>query len=424
MKLYDELMERGLIDKTTSPELEEKLNAGGLKFYVGFDPTGDSLHVGHFCAFNLMKTLQRGGHHPIALAGGATGMIGDPGGRNSERNMLSKEQIKHNLECIKKQLSRFLSFDESDNKAMLVNNFDWLSKFSVLDFLRDVGKNFSVNMMMTRESVKNRLEREGEGISYTEFSYMLLQSYDFYHLSVEHNCELQIGGADQWGNIVSGIDLGRRLANKQLYGMTMPLITKSDGTKFGKSTGGAVWLSAEKTSPYEFYQYFVNQADSDVVRFLKVFTQVPLEEIAELEKSVQEEPHKRLAQKRLAEEVTRTVHGQEELDKVLKAIRVLFGEKITDLDDNQIARIFQDVPSIEKPYSALDENWTLIDALVDSAACKSRGQARKLIQQGGVYVNNEVNKDIDFVLTRESLASESYLIIRTGKKNYKLIQFV
>ncbi|MBT4288070.1 MAG: tyrosine--tRNA ligase, partial [Deltaproteobacteria bacterium] len=259
MKLYDELEARGFVDKVTSEELIEKLNAGGLKFYIGYDPTADSLHIGHLASFNLMKIFQNHGHHPIALMGGGTGMIGDPGGKNAERNLLSKEQIQSNINGVKKQMSQFLNF-ETENKAIMVNNLDWLRKWSYIDFLRDIGKNFSVNMMMTRDSVKSRLTREGEGISYTEFSYMILQSYDFYELSKLHDCQLQLGGSDQWGNIVSGIDLTRRLSGKQVYGMTFPLITKSDGTKFGKSEGGAIWLDAEKTSPYEFYQYFVRQA--------------------------------------------------------------------------------------------------------------------------------------------------------------------
>ncbi|MBT4526895.1 MAG: tyrosine--tRNA ligase [Deltaproteobacteria bacterium] len=422
MKLYDELEARGFVDKVTSEELIEKLNAGGLKFYIGYDPTADSLHIGHLASFNLMKIFQNHGHHPIALMGGGTGMIGDPGGKNAERNLLSKEQIQSNINGVKKQMSQFLNF-ETENKAIMVNNLDWLRKWSYIDFLRDIGKNFSVNMMMTRDSVKSRLTREGEGISYTEFSYMILQSYDFYELSKLHDCQLQLGGSDQWGNIVSGIDLTRRLSGKQVYGMTFPLITKSDGTKFGKSEGGAIWLDAEKTSPYEFYQYFVRQADEDIIRYLKVFTQLTMEEIAELEAQVKNEPYKRAAQKKLAEEVTRTVHGQDTLDKVLKASQVLFGAAIEDLDDSTIANIFKDVPSTLQDKKVLESGWNLIDALVETKACKSKGQARKLVQSGGVYVNNNQQKDTELQLTHESMASESYLILRTGKKNYYLVQF-
>jgi len=420
MKLFDELTERGLIDRTTSDELNEKLNTGEVTFYVGFDPTGNSLHVGHFAILNLMRILQKGGHKPIGVMGGGTGMIGDPGGRSDERNLLTQEQIEENILGIREQLSHFLDFEEG-NKAILVNNYEWLSKFNLIDFLRDIGKHFSVNQMIARDSVKNRIEREGEGISFTEFSYMLLQAVDFSKLCELYDCTLQIGGSDQWGNIVSGIDLTRRLQNKQLYGITMPLITKSDGTKFGKTASGAVWLSAEKTSPYEFYQFFLQQTDEDVISFLKVFTQLSLEEIAELQKSVENEPYKRLAQKVLAKECTRVVHGQEALEKAINASNVLFGEKIENLDNQIISDIFKDVKSIQKAFSCLEEGYSLIDALVETEACKSKGQARKLIQSGGAYVNNVSQKDIEYSLTREDLASPSYLILRTGKKNYRLI---
>jgi len=409
-----------LIEKTTSEELAEKINAGGMTFYVGFDPTGDSLHVGHFAILNLMRLLQKGGHTPIGVMGGGTGMIGDPGGKSRERNLLTQEQIEFNMKGVQEQLSRFLDFGEG-SRAMLVNNYDWLSKLSMIDFLRDIGKFFSVNTMITRESVKSRLDREGEGISYTEFSYMLLQAYDFYKLSTDYNCTLQIGGSDQWGNIVSGIDLTRRISNRQLYGITMPLITKADGNKFGKSESGAVFLSAEKTSPYDFYQFFLRQADDDVIRLLKVFTELSLEEIDALEVSVREEPHRRLAQQKLAEETTRAVHGAEALEKVSRASRVLFGEKIADLDDRIISEIFRDVPSLDKGVEALKTGYSLVDALVETGACASKGQARKLIQSGGAYVNNVPQKDVEYRLTTDVLASASFLILRSGKKNYRLV---
>ncbi|MBU2512121.1 tyrosine--tRNA ligase [bacterium] len=422
MKLFDELQKRGFIDRMTHEELPEKLNNGGLTFYVGFDPTADSIHVGHFAMFNLMRILQKHGHMPIGLMGGGTGMIGDPGGKSAERNLLSQKEIEANIAGIKGQLARFLDF-EKGNKAILVNNYDWLGKFNLIDFLRDIGKHFSVNAMITRESVKNRLNREGEGISYTEFSYMLLQAYDFYQLNEKYDCVLQLGGSDQWGNIVSGIDLTRRMANRQTYGITIPLITKADGKKFGKSELGTVWLSAEKTSPYEFYQFFLNQADEDVIRFLKVFTELDLDEIEELEESVRTEPHKRLAQKRLAEEATRVAHGEEALEKAIKASRALFGEKIENLDDELISQIFKDVPSIRIDKSRLKEGLSLIDAFVESDISKSKGQARKLIQSGGAYVNNISQKDVDYILTENDLSSPSFLIIRSGKKNYRLLSF-
>lgn len=422
MNLYEELELRGYVDHITHDDLKEKLNQGELTFYVGFDPTADSIHVGHFAMFNLMRLLQKHGHKPIGLMGGGTGMIGDPGGKSAERNLLSQQEIEKNIAGIKVQLERFLDFEEG-NHAIIVNNYEWLSKLHVIDFLRDIGKHFSVNTMISRDSVKSRLEREGEGISYTEFSYMILQAYDFYQLNENYGCTLQLGGSDQWGNIVSGIDLTRRINNKQLYGLAMPLITKSDGKKFGKSESGTVWLSAERTSPYEFYQFFYNQADEDVIRFLKVFTAVDLEEIAELEKSVQTEPHKRLAQKKLAEEATRIAHGQEALDKAIQASRVLFGEKVAHLDDATITQIFKDVPSTKLDRSRLQNGIGFVDALVESEACKSKGQARKLIQSGGAYINNESQKDSDYQLTAKDMASESFMILRTGKKNYRLLSF-
>jgi len=424
MELFEELEERGFIDNVTSTEVKEKVNQGNLTFYVGYDPTADSLHVGHLAMFNLMYFMQQKGHHPLSLAGGATGMVGDPGGRSQERNLLQSEQLQKNIDGIKKQMMRFLDF-ESENKAVLVNNADWFSAMGCIDFLRDIGKYFSVNMMLTRDSVKSRLDRDGVGISYTEFSYMLLQAYDFAHLNKQYNCTLQVGGSDQWGNIVSGVDLTRRMNGNQVYGFTVPLITKSDGGKFGKSESGTVWLDAEKTSPFELYQFFLNQADDDVIRFLKVLTRISLEEIAELQESLETEAHLRKAQKKLAAEIIKIVHGQEALDKVLQASRVLFGEKIENLDDATIALIFKDVASLEKETSALDgEGWGLLSALVETGACKSNGQARKLIQAGGVYINNIPQKDFSYCLTKEDLASSSYLILRTGKKNYRLVNFV
>lgn len=422
MKLYDELVARGYIEGMTHEDLKEKLNQGGMTFYVGFDPTADSIHVGHFAMFNLMRLLQKHGHKPIGLMGGGTGMIGDPGGKSAERNLLSQAEIEKNIAGIKTQLERFLDFSEG-NKAILVNNYEWLSQLKVIDFLRDIGKHFSINAMITRDSVKSRLEREGEGISYTEFSYMLLQAYDFYQLSVHYDCILQLGGSDQWGNIVSGIDLTRRLTNKQVYGITIPLITKADGKKFGKSETGTIWLSAAKTSPYQFYQFFLNQADEDVVRFLKVFTNVSLEEIEGLAESVKSEPHKRLAQKKLAEAATLVAHGPEALAKAQRASRVLFGEKIEHLDDATIAEIFKDVPSTRLDKTRLQNGISLIDALVESGICKSKGQARKLIESGGAYVNNEAQKTVEYQLTTKNLASASFMILRSGKKNYQLLSF-
>jgi len=414
MKLSQELEARGLIDRLTHEELKNLLDQGSLTFYAGFDPTADSLHVGQLALFNLMSLLQARGHKPIGLAGGATGMIGDPGGKSAERNLLGPEQISHNIQGITSQIGRFLG------QAQIVNNADWLGKFTYIDFLRDVGKHFSVNQMVARDAVKARLE--GAGISYTEFSYMLLQAYDFYELHRSEGATLQIGGSDQWGNIVSGIDLTRRLGGGQLYGLTMPLITKSDGSKFGKSEAGTVWLSPAKTKPYHFYQFFLNTADEDVIRFLKVFTQVDLAEIAALEASLRAEPHLRKAQKALAEAVTRRVHGQEQLERVQAASRVLFGEAIANLDDETIAEVFSEVPSLKVSLAFLEAGPTLVEVLVSLGACKSNGQARKLVEQGGVYLNNQPVQDAAKTLSRADLASPRFLVLRTGKKSYFLLE--
>ena len=420
MTLTEELESRGLIEALTHESLKAELDTKSLTFYAGFDPTATSLHVGQLALFNLMGILQRHGHKPVGLMGGATGMIGDPGGKSAERNLQTVEKIAENIAGITKQLQLFLNF-EGGPKADIVNNMDWLGSFNYIDFLRDVGKHFSVNQMVARDSVKSRLE--GAGISYTEFSYMLLQAYDFAELAKTHDVTLQIGGSDQWGNIVSGTDLARRMGiEKQLFGMTMPLITKSDGTKFGKSESGTVWLSPEMTSPYAFYQFFLRTPDEDVIRFLKVFTQVDLSEIAELENSVETEAHLRKAQKRLAQAVTTTVHGADQLARVEQASQVLFGQKIENLDDQTISEIFASVPSTKVELSQLKEGWSLIDALVATEACKSKGQARKLIEQGGAYINNNSEKAVDKTLTTDDLASESYLVLRTGKKNYRLVE--
>lgn len=423
MKLFEELQERHLVESITSEELAEQINSGKISFYAGFDPTADSLHIGHLAVLNFMSFMQKGGHHPIGLVGGATGMIGDPGGKTAERKLLGKESLAKNVVGIKKQMEQFLDF-QSNNPASIVNNFDWLSQWHYVDFLRDIGKHFSINAMIARDSVKNRLDREGEGISYTEFSYMILQAFDFLHLSRENGCTLQVGGTEQWGNIVSGIDLARRLDQKQLYGLTIPLITKTDGTKFGKTESGTLWLDGEKTSPYELYQYFVRQADEDVIRLLKVLTQLSLDEIAVLEKTVQDEPHKRAAQKKLAEEIVTIIHGREAADSSIRASQALFGKEISNLNDQMIGEIFKDVPSIEKNIALLEKGWSLVDALLETGACTSKSQARKLIQGNGAYVNNKVATDIDMLLTKDNLASESYMVFRSGKKNYRLVRFI
>lgn len=420
MSVLAQLKARGLLDNVTSATLDQKLSEAELTFYVGFDPTADSYHVGQLAVFNLMHLLQAAGHRPIALMGGATGMVGDPGGKSKERVLLSAADIEANIDGQRAQLARFLTTD-GDNGARILNNIDWLGQWSYLTFLRDVGKHFSVNQMMTRDSVKSRLTREGEGISYTEFSYMLLQAYDFYYLCEHENCQLQVGGSDQWGNIVSGIDLTRRQLQKEVYGLTMPLVTKADGTKFGKSEEGTIWLSAEKTSPFAFYQFFLRTDDADVERLLSMLTPIPLDEIAELVASLATEAHLRRPQQRLAEYLTVRVHGEAQLTRVQRASKAMYGGHITDLDDSTITEIFADVPTHTITADSLTSGWALLDALVESGASPSKSEARRLVAAGGAYVNNEKINDVNLVLNHSHLASSSYMVLRTGKRNYRLV---
>ena len=387
--IFADLQWRGLIHQTTADEhLPDWLNSGRRTVYAGFDPTADSLHVGSLLPLMMLRRFQRAGHKPIAIAGGATGMIGDPSGKSAERNLLSPEQLEANLAGIEKQMRQLLDFDAADNAAILVNNNDWMREFSYIEFLRDVGKNFPVNVMMAKDSVKSRLSSEA-GLSYTEFSYMLLQAYDFVHLNQQYGCEMQIGGSDQWGNVTAGIDLARRMHSVQLYGLTCPLLTKSDGSKMGKTESGAVWLAAERTSPYAFYQYWVNVDDQDAGKCLRFLTELEHEEIESLDQSRSEEPHKRESQKRLAEELTRLIHGEAGLEKAMQATKVFFGAEIADLSDQELADIFPDVPNSDFPFSTLDEGLPVIEALVASGLCKSKGEARRAIQEGGAYVNNK-----------------------------------
>ena len=420
MNLYDELKYRGFIDNITSDQLIEKLNTKSLCYYIGFDPSADSFHIGQYAVFNLMRILSRHGHKTIALMGGATGMIGDPSGKNKERNLLDEEQLQHNISRLEEQFKKFLDF--SSSKTIILNNHDWLGKFSFLDFLRDVGKNFSVNTMIARDSVSSRLNREGEGITFTEFSYMILQAYDFYYINKNYDCSLQVGGSDQWGNIVSGIDLTRRLSGNEVYGLTIPLVTKSDGTKFGKSEGQAIWLSADKTPPYDLYQFLVRQSDEDVIKFLKVLTTLDKTEIESLEESVRSEPHLRRAQKRLAQEVVSTLHGEDVLAKILKAVEAIYSSEIVNIDAQLIQDIFRDSPSFEIAFCKLDEGWQIINALAESGLCDSKSKARKLIESGGFYLNNEKQTNVDINLTRENLLKDRFMVFRSGKKNYMLIK--
>jgi tyrosyl-tRNA synthetase len=374
----------------------------------------------------MLRRFQKAGHQPIAVVGGATGMIGDPSGRSEERQLLSREQLECNVAGIEKQMRSFLDFECSSNPASLVNNFDWMSQFSYLDFLRDIGKNFPVNVMLAKDSVKGRLERTDSGLSYTEFSYMLLQAYDFVYLHDEYGCELQVGGSDQWGNITAGIDLARRMRSVQLYGLTCPLLLNNEGEKFGKTAAGTtVWLSPERTSPYLFYQYWINIADADTGICLRYLTELSHDEIRALDESREKEPHRRECQRRLAEELTRLLHGNAGLESAQRATQVFFGAEIDGLNDKELLEIFADVPSKELPRSGLDgDGLSAVDAFVPAGLAKSKGEARRLIQQGGGYVNNRRITDPDTQLTTLDLASDTVMVLRSGKKRYALLRFV
>lgn len=423
--LMEELRWRGLVSQTTDDEgLGGWLMERPRTVYAGFDPTADSLHVGHLVALMVLRRFQKGGHRPIALLGGATGMIGDPSGRSEERALLSPEVLQANVAAIAGQLCRFLDFGGGPNAALMVNNYDWMGRFSYLDFLRQVGKHFPVGMMLAKDSVRSRLERPPGGLSYTEFSYMLLQAYDFFYLYEQFGCEIQVGGSDQWGNITAGIDLVRRLRGVQLHGMTCPLLLKSDGTKMGKTEAGAVWLAPEKTSPYRFYQYWINLPDADVGRCLRYFTDLDRETITALEARHAQNPEMRQAQRRLADELTRLVHGQEGLSIAQRATEVLFGAEIHELTDAQLAEIFADVPSKQLPRDRLSgQGLPLVDALVEAGLATSKAEARRLISQGGVYLNNRRVRQIDTRLRPADLAGQTVLVLRCGKKTYALLQF-
>jgi tyrosyl-tRNA synthetase len=416
---------RGLINQTTDDaNLPRLLMEKPRTLYVGFDPTADSLHVGHLVALMVLRRFQKAGHRPIALVGGATGMIGDPSGKSEERNLLSVEALQANIAGMEPQLRRFLDFDCGPNSAILVNNYDWMGRFGYLEFLRDVGKHFPVNVMLAKDSVRARLERTEAGLSYTEFSYMLLQAYDFVQLHDQHGCELQAGGSDQWGNITAGIDLARRLRGVQLYGCTCPLLTRSDGVKMGKTESGALWLSADKTSPYQFYQYWINLDDADVGRCLRFFTDLGKEEIDALLVEHQSDPGRRTAQRRLAAELTRLIHGPEGLAMAERATEIFFGAEISQLNDAQLAGIFANVPSKELPRERLaGAGLAIIDALIESGLCKNKSEARRIITQGGAYVNNRRVEGLETQLGPGHLASETIMVLRSGKKSYALLRF-
>jgi tyrosyl-tRNA synthetase len=428
-----ELRWRELIHQTTdSANLQDWFREKPRTVYVGFDPTADSMHVGNLVAVMLLRRFQQTGHRPIALVGGATGMIGDPSGKSDERNLLSIEVLRANVASMERQLRRFLDFDGGENSALLVNNYDWVGRFGFLEFLRDVGKHVPVNVMLSKESVKARLERIAEpnspgggGLSYTEFSYMLLQAFDFVYLNEHYGCEVQAGGSDQWGNITAGIDLARRIRGAQLHGITCPLLTKADGSKMGKTESGALWLAAERTSPYKFYQYWYNTQDADVGKCLRYFTDLGQAEVEALENQHAANPGQRAAQKRLAADLTRLVHGEDGLSAALKASEILFGAEIDRLSDAQLSEVFADVPSRELPRAVLESpGIAVIDALFEVGLVKSKGEARRAISEGGSYVNNRRVENVDSRLTSADLAGESIIVVRKGKKNYGLLRFV
>lgn len=411
--IVDELQWRGLINQSTDLDELRVATEEPIALYCGFDPTGDSLHAGHLVPMIMLRRFQEAGHRPFALAGGATGFIGDP--RDvGERSMLSQEELDTNVAAIKKQLRQFVDF-EGENAATLVNNADWTMGMSVVQFLREVGKNFSLNTMLDRDTVKRRLE--GDGISYTEFSYMLLQANDYVHLNREYGVSLQIGGSDQWGNIVSGVDLNRRVSGAKTHALTVPLVTDANGKKFGKSTGGGkLWLDPEKTSPYAWYQYFVNAGDADVVRYLKMFTFLDQDEIAEYERAVAEEPHKRAAQRRLAEEMTDLVHGVAAREAVQLASQALFGRaELADLDEQTLRGALQETTVAELGD---DDPRTIVDLLVASGLVDSKGAARRTIKEGGAYVNNQRIESAEWEPAAEDLLHGSWLVLRRGKKNF------
>ncbi len=413
------LIDRGFIDALTSDELE-KMVEKPLKVYCGFDPTADSLHLGNMVAIMGLAWFQRAGHIPVAIVGGATGMIGDPSGRSSERQLLSEDAIKLNLRGIQKNLEQILRFDVP-NKPVILNNYDWYKEFSFLDFLRDVGKYFRIGVMLAKDSVKSRLNNE-EGMSFTEFSYQVLQGYDFLYLYNNHQVNVQMGGSDQWGNITAGIDLIRKVTGKSSYGITFPLMTRSDGQKFGKSESGAIWLSPEKLSPFEFYQYLVRIADSDVIKLLKMLTFVELEEINRLEKSMSETGYvPNTIQKRLAEEVTRIVHGEEGLQKALKVTLVAAPGADAVLDLESLEMISKDMPSHEIALTDLF-GMKIIDLMVATGLQKSKGDARKLIKNGGVYLNNQTVTDENCAVAKENIIGEKLLLLAVGKKNKCIVR--
>ncbi len=427
MNFVEELKWRGMINDIM-PGTEEQLNKEMTSGYVGIDPTADSLHIGHMVGIMMLKHLQRAGHRPIALIGGATGMIGDPSMKSQERKLIDEETLRHNQECIRKQLAKFLDFDsDAPNHAILVNNYDWMKEFTFLSFIRDIGKHITVNYMMAKDSVKKRLAANADhGMSFTEFSYQLLQGYDFLHLYEQEGCKLQMGGSDQWGNITTGTELIRRMNGGEAFAITCPLITKSDGTKFGKTEGGNVWLDPKRTSPYKFYQFWINVSDQDAEKYIKIFTDLTQEEIAELVAEQEKDPGLRPLQKRLAKEVTTMVHSAEEYETAVEASQILFSNKAKDIlhkiDEETLLSVFEGVPTFEIPRSAIDEGTPLISLLTEVAAVfPSKGEMRKLTQGGGMSINKEKLTDPNMAASADLLLNGKYILAQKGKKNYFLL---
>jgi tyrosyl-tRNA synthetase len=424
--LAEDLRFRGLIHQLTDPALEARLDGARLTAYTGFDPTADSLHVGHLLQMCNLRRLQLAGHRPIAVAGGGTGFVGDPGGKSEERTLLTEEQLAANLVGIHGQLERFIEFggDGAGSAALLVNNADWLQPMPLFEFLRDVGKHFTVNQMVAKDSVRSRLERADQGISFTEFSYMLLQAYDFLHLFEAFGCQLQLGGSDQWGNITMGIELVRKIHQEEVWGLTTPLVLKADGTKFGKTESGTVWLDAVRTSPYQLYQFFFRSEDAVVGAYLRYFTFLSHDELTSLDESTASRPEQREAHRALARSVCTLVHGEGETARAEHAAAALFSEDVAGLDERSILDVFADAPSTALPWTRLDDGLTLVDLLVETGLVSSRGQARTTIEQGGAYANNRREGDVDRVFSRSDLVSDRYLIVRRGKREHHLVRFV
>lgn len=427
MNFVEELTWRGMVH-TMMPGTEELLEKEMVTGYLGIDPTADSLHIGHLCGIMILRHFQRCGHKPLALIGGATGMIGDPSGKSQERNLLDEATLRHNQECIKKQLSKFLDFEsDAPNKAELVNNYDWMKDFTFLDFARTVGKHITVNYMMAKDSVQKRLNGEArDGLSFTEFTYQLLQGYDFLYLYEHKNCKIQMGGSDQWGNITTGAELIRRTNGGEVFALTCPLITKADGGKFGKTESGNIWLDRRYTSPYKFYQFWLNVSDADAERYIKIFTALSKEEIDGLVAEQNAAPHLRPLQKRLAKEVTVMVHSEEDYNAAVEASNILFGNATSDalrrLDEATLLDVFNGVPQFEVSRDAISAGIKLLDLCTEKAAVfPSKGEMRKLIQSGGVSLNKEKVTDIDMIINAEYLLDDKYLLVQKGKKNYFLL---